>query len=173
MPKPKKPGLNDTYTDFEQYMDAKLGIKRKPKKQWYMRIPPAVLAWGSYGLIILAVAGFFSLTSDTTSQKPPSSQPTTTQGTGNGCNYEGCVEDEIERQQYEDYILDKQLENEGVGRSSGCVIKGNVSYNTGERIYHLPSDPDYSTTTIDPNYGERWFCSEREAQAAGWRHAAN
>jgi hypothetical protein len=54
---------------------------------------------------------------------------------------------------------------------SGCVIKGNVSIGTGERIYHMPGQQYYDQTVISPEYGERWFCSEQEAQAAGWRRA--
>jgi hypothetical protein len=30
---------------------------------------------------------------------------------------------------------------------------------------------DYDKTRISPNKGERWFCSEDEARAAGWRRA--
>jgi endonuclease YncB( thermonuclease family) len=52
-----------------------------------------------------------------------------------------------------------------------CDIKGNISYKTGQRIYHLPGDRYYAATRINTNRGERWFCSEAEAQAAGWRHA--
>jgi hypothetical protein len=52
----------------------------------------------------------------------------------------------------------------------GCEIKGNISARTGERIYHLPGDPYYLRTTVDPNRGERWFCSESDAQANGWRN---
>ncbi|WP_081732425.1 hypothetical protein [Mesorhizobium sp. L103C119B0] len=52
-----------------------------------------------------------------------------------------------------------------------CNIKGNVSINTGERIYHMPGDKFYAATIIRPEYGETWFCSEAEARAAGWRHA--
>jgi hypothetical protein len=51
-----------------------------------------------------------------------------------------------------------------------CDIKGNISA-SGERIYHLPGDKYYAVTRIDTFRGERWFCSESEAQAAGWRHA--
>ena len=54
---------------------------------------------------------------------------------------------------------------------SGCVIKGNNAFNTGDKIYHLPGDPYYTETVINPDYGERWFCTEQEAQANGWRHA--
>lgn len=53
----------------------------------------------------------------------------------------------------------------------GCNIKGNVSIDTGERIYHVPGQEHYSETIIRREYGERWFCSEAEARAAGWRKA--
>jgi len=53
--------------------------------------------------------------------------------------------------------------------ASGCSIKGNVSISTGERIYHVPGQMHYAETVISPQYGERWFCSEAKAVAAGWR----
>lgn len=59
---------------------------------------------------------------------------------------------------------------QGSAAPSGCPIKGNISW-TDERIYHLPWQRDYGRTKIDPNKGERWFCDEREAVAAGWRRA--
>ena len=37
------------------------------------------------------------------------------------------------------------------------------------RVYHTPDSPWYARTEIDPSAGERWFCSEREAEEAGWR----
>lgn len=52
-----------------------------------------------------------------------------------------------------------------------CNIKGNISRNSGRRIYHLPGDPDYAKTRISTSHGERWFCTESEARAAGWRRA--
>lgn len=52
-----------------------------------------------------------------------------------------------------------------------CLIKGNIWYSNSEKIYHLPWDPFYEATVINTNYGERWFCSEKEAIAAWWRHA--
>lgn len=59
-----------------------------------------------------------------------------------------------------------------LGEGSGnCNIKGNISIDTGERIYHVPGQEHYSETKISPQYGERWFCSEAEARAAGWRNA--
>ena len=51
--------------------------------------------------------------------------------------------------------------------TAGCRIKGNISQNG--RIYHVPGSPSYEQTKIDESKGERWFCSEAEARAAGWR----
>lgn len=53
--------------------------------------------------------------------------------------------------------------------AGACTIKGNIS-NSG-RIYHLPGQRDYDATRIDTSRGERWFCSEADARAAGWRRA--
>jgi len=55
----------------------------------------------------------------------------------------------------------------------GCDIKGNVSYNSGERIYHIPGQEDYGQTRVNYFDGERWFCSEASAREAGWRRAYN
>lgn len=49
----------------------------------------------------------------------------------------------------------------------GCPIKGNISQNG--HIYHPPWSTWYSRTRINEAKGERWFCSEAEAIAAGWR----
>jgi hypothetical protein len=52
--------------------------------------------------------------------------------------------------------------------SSECQIKGNISP-SGERIYHVPGQKYYGRTRISPGRGERWFCSEADARAEGWR----
>lgn len=52
-----------------------------------------------------------------------------------------------------------------------CTIKGNISTRTGEKIYHVPGQRYYDATQIDLSKGERWFCSEQDAQDAGWRKA--
>ena len=49
--------------------------------------------------------------------------------------------------------------------SAGCVIKGNRS-RRGSWIYHLPGMPYYGQTRA-----EEMFCTEAEAQAAGYRRA--
>ena len=53
----------------------------------------------------------------------------------------------------------------------GCPIKGNISVRSGEHIYHTPWSASYARTKIDTSKGERWFCDEAEAIAAGWRPA--
>ena len=53
-------------------------------------------------------------------------------------------------------------------KKNGCMIKGNISSN-GKKIYHLPNMKSYYKTKISSSKGERWFCSEKEAQAHGWR----
>lgn len=53
--------------------------------------------------------------------------------------------------------------------AAGCVIKGNVSHSG--LVYHMPWSPWYDKVTMDLDKGKRWFCSEVEAQAAGWRPA--
>ncbi len=52
--------------------------------------------------------------------------------------------------------------------NSDCKIKGNIS-SSGEKIYHIPNGSYYDKTSIDESKGERWFCTEQEAQTAGWR----
>jgi endonuclease YncB( thermonuclease family) len=54
--------------------------------------------------------------------------------------------------------------------SSECVIKGNVN-RRGERIYFRPGQLDYARIDMSKP-GKRWFCTEQDAEAAGWRPAA-
>ena len=53
----------------------------------------------------------------------------------------------------------------------GCSIKGNINVRTGARVYHVPGQKHYDTVTIEPETGERWFCTEAEAEANGWRRS--
>ena len=55
--------------------------------------------------------------------------------------------------------------------NNGCLIKGNISYNSGKRVYHVPGQYFYNQTVISWTRGERWFCSEAEARAQGWQKA--
>jgi len=51
-----------------------------------------------------------------------------------------------------------------------CAIKGNVTSNG--RIYHMPWSPWYAQIRMAPDKGKRWFCTEAEAIAAGFRPVA-
>lgn len=54
-----------------------------------------------------------------------------------------------------------------------CPIKGNIN-SKGEHIYHTPwGSRSYDRTKINTAKGERWFCNEAEAVAAGWRAPYN
>jgi micrococcal nuclease len=57
-------------------------------------------------------------------------------------------------------------------KNNQCLIKGNISPD-GSKIYHLPGCPQYNQTVINEGDGERWFCTEAVATAAGWRRAGN
>ncbi len=52
-----------------------------------------------------------------------------------------------------------------------CMVKGNISISSGRKLYHVPGMEDYDWTEIHLDKGERWFCTEAEAIAAGWRRA--
>jgi endonuclease YncB( thermonuclease family) len=51
----------------------------------------------------------------------------------------------------------------------GCPIKGQVTGSS--RVYVLPWSPDYERARVQKARGERWFCSEQEALAAGFKAA--
>ena len=53
--------------------------------------------------------------------------------------------------------------------SPDCLIKGNVN-RKGERIYFRPGQLDYARINMTKP-GKRWFCTETDARAAGWRPA--
>lgn len=68
----------------------------------------------------------------------------------------------------------QKLANPTAAKSSvdtGCNIKGNISVSSGDKFYHLQGMPEYEITQIDISKGERYFCSESEAIASGWRKA--
>ena len=54
--------------------------------------------------------------------------------------------------------------------SPSCIIKGNLN-RKGERIYFRPGQLDYARVDMSKP-GKRWFCTEQDAEAAGWRPAA-
>jgi micrococcal nuclease len=49
-----------------------------------------------------------------------------------------------------------------------CTIKGNIDKATGDKFYHLPTCRHYSQIVLDLDTGENYFCTEKEASAAGF-----
>jgi hypothetical protein len=45
-------------------------------------------------------------------------------------------------------------------------IKGNLTTHNGEKIYHVPGGQFYDVTDA-----EEWFCTEEEAEDAGYRES--
>lgn len=86
--------------------------------------------------------------------------------------WHNTIEDSLTEQAQDEQILIWETHETQTASASGsdCLyIKGNISFDTGEKIYHLPGQEFYASTTIDTSAGERWFCTEAEARAAGWR----
>lgn len=55
-------------------------------------------------------------------------------------------------------------------KCNGPLIKGNIN-SKGQKIYHTPNSGQYMRVIIEEDKGERYFCSEEEALAAGWAAA--
>lgn len=49
-----------------------------------------------------------------------------------------------------------------------CNIKGNIDDNSDRRNYYFPGCAQYDFTIVEKDMGEGWFCSEKEAQKAGY-----
>ena len=75
------------------------------------------------------------------------------------CDYE----QEISTRRQEDYEP----------TNSDCVIKGNISEKGYGKTYLLPDCDNYNRVKIDFRKGEQYFCTEKQAQAAGFRKATN
>jgi len=49
-----------------------------------------------------------------------------------------------------------------------CVIKGNIDKVTKTKLYYYPGCAQYKYTIVEKDTGENWFCSESQAQKAGF-----
>ena len=71
-------------------------------------------------------------------------------------------------------ILPTRIPPTQTAKTEACLIKGNVSKRNGnQKIYHCPNWDDYSKTEVNRSEGDRWFCTEEEALAAGFRKPEN
>jgi micrococcal nuclease len=62
------------------------------------------------------------------------------------------------------YQQDVNLEN------PDCIIKGNIDKNkyVDNKKYYFPGCSQYKFTIVEKDLGEDWFCTEKEAQEAGF-----
>ena len=49
-----------------------------------------------------------------------------------------------------------------------CIIKGNIRSSDSTKVYYLPNDRYYKATKVSRK-GEKWFCTQEEAQSEGFR----
>ena len=54
-----------------------------------------------------------------------------------------------------------------------CIIKGNISRADGSKTYHFPGCSEYNAAIVEKDLGEQWFCTEKDAQQAGFSKAQN
>lgn len=85
---------------------------------------------------------------------------------------EQAKDKEIGIWKYENYATDRGFNAAAYGSTAPsssqsyekkCTIKGNIS-RSGSKIYHMPGQSSYEQTNP-----EEWFCTEQEAQDAGFR----
>lgn len=64
----------------------------------------------------------------------------------------------------------RRLAREPEPETGACPIKAVVRAD-GDRVFLVPTDEAFASATVDPRKGDRVFCSDEEARAAGWHHA--
>lgn len=52
--------------------------------------------------------------------------------------------------------------------AEACDVKGSITARD-EPVFYVPTDKEYDQVTIDPERGERFFCSDDAAMLAGWK----
>ena len=53
----------------------------------------------------------------------------------------------------------------------GCDIKGNIRQ--GKKVYYTSVCKTYNQVIVDTSFGDQWFCSEKEANAAGFSFSSS
>lgn len=64
----------------------------------------------------------------------------------------------------------RQIENV---KNPNCIIKGNISKDSGKKQYSFPGCSEYDRSIIELDLGEGWFCTEKEAITAGYTKMPN
>ena len=53
-----------------------------------------------------------------------------------------------------------------------CIIKGNIDESSRKKFYHSPDCLHYEEAIINTALGEKWFCSQEEAEKSGFAKAS-
>lgn len=53
-------------------------------------------------------------------------------------------------------------------KQPSCNIKGNIGASKNQKHYFTPSCTNYNQTVVWTSFGDQWFCSEKEAENAGF-----
>lgn len=69
---------------------------------------------------------------------------------------------------YEESDAQALRENDSLPPSEDCIIKGNISEKGYGKNYFLEFCPNYNRIKIDTRKGEQYFCTESEAEQAGF-----
>jgi len=64
-------------------------------------------------------------------------------------------------------------EEDSLPTDENCIIKGNISEKGYGKTYLIPGCDNYNRVKVDTRKGEQYFCTEKEAQSAGFRKATN
>lgn len=62
----------------------------------------------------------------------------------------------------------KRLTGDPDSPAEVCDIKGIITA-VGNRVYYVPTDKNYEEIRVTADRGERMFCSDDEAELAGWK----
>lgn len=65
----------------------------------------------------------------------------------------------------------RQCQSKENTQNPKCNIKGNIDPQSGMKRYYLPGCAQYAFTVVEKDIGEDWFCTEKEAQNAGYAKA--
>lgn len=65
----------------------------------------------------------------------------------------------------------RQCQSKENTTNPSCIIKGNIDPQSGEKRYYIPGCAQYAFTVVEKDIGEDWFCTEKEAQEAGYTKA--
>jgi len=90
--------------------------------------------------------------------------------------YDGKINaDDIDLQEMEKATKEAEMAKRGVWSSRcyqpnpKCVIKGNYRQSDNTKVYHIPDCYNYDKVTVNPVGQDKWFCSEAEAEKAGFK----